>query len=103
MNNFNFVHHPFQEEIINLDNVVFFGDGKTSIHFILRNNDTQNKIIWHFGTELEKITTLNALLKLTSQNLCTGESPTADPQQTCPTTQEQNTEKHPPRPATNPF
>ncbi len=98
MNNFNFVHHPDQEGSINLDQVIFFWSSHTSIHFILVRNDNQNKVVWQFDSELKKINAVNALLKLTSQNLCTEGYPTADPQQTCPTTQEQNSEKHQPHP-----
>ena len=103
MNNFNFVHHSCSCRVVNLDQVEHFWASMYHHQIIFSFKDVGAPIIWDFPTEKEKITVFNALLKLTSQNLCTAGCPTDDPQQTCHSTLEQNSEKHQPHHETNPF
>ncbi len=130
MNNFNFVHHPHQTTTINLDEVLFFKKmaehqhdmpPSYAVYFTFKAEKVR---VWWEWFEIEagfersshiadprfvaypeekRDNAFNALLKLTSQNLYTEESPTADPPQTCPTTPKQNIEKRPPHLDSNPF
>jgi len=106
MDNFNFVHHPEQHSVINLNEVCYFRRTYCNImkHYsivFVMTNDTEIKWTWKSEAPRNKI--LNVLVKLASQNLYTEEFRTDDPQQTCPPTQEQNSEKHQPHPDSNPF
>ena len=97
------MHHPDFPEVINLNYLKCFWKGCDFDQIGFTMFEACSEIIWQFGSASERDEVFNALLTLTSQNLCTAKSPIGDPQQTCPTTQEQNNEKHPPHPETNPF
>lgn len=101
MNNFNFVHHPEQADVINLNQVnCFVRNGIAQIEFVFADD---GGIWWNFEDRTQREEVFNALLKLTSQNLCTEELLNDDTQQTCRTTQEQSSEKHRRHRETNPF
>ena len=107
MNNFNFVHYPSQSKAINLNTISFFykddhkfPDGHV-IYYIWFDDD--GKIpCWYWKIKEDRDIAFNALLKLTSQNLCNEASLSSDSPQTCPTTPKQSIEKHPPHRETNP-
>ncbi len=112
MNNFNFISHPEQPCPINLDQVLYFNQGcqkdcrcKYLIKFVLHITEDGSAVSLDWGWEKKKKRdqAFNALLKLTSQNLCSEASPLTDPPRTDRSKLEQNTEKHRPHPETNPF
>ena len=108
MNNFNFIHHPAQHQIINLNAVISFykDDFKNdsycqySIWFDFEKAEARS---WYWGEIECRDEIFNALLKLTSQNLCNATSPWNDPPQTDRSMLMKNSEKHQPHPETNPF
>lgn len=110
MNNFNFIYHPEQACTINLDQVLYFVPDSVGaldyvIKFVYRIKDDTSEIflMWHWKKCVERNKVFNALLKLTSQNLCSAASPWTDPPRTDHSMLMRNTEKRQPHPETNPF
>lgn len=112
MNNFNFVHSPAHENhLINLNTILSIwttdngmaldGTKEYGIHFSRGEENLPD--IWSWPDKNKRDKCFNALLKLTSQNLCNEASLSSDSPQTYPTTPEQNSETHPPHRETNPF